>query len=197
MALALAASPAVSMRALVVAHLIALVSAWPATAMAARVGRACPECTASRVVDPTYELTVRRARIASRQGAWNEAAELWRDALLIDDREATHWIALGEALSRAERHREAVAAYQRAIQLDARLLRDGTARVARAYAQMGNDRQAVRWLEQMLRQGVSPEVVWSEEVFERYRNEPRLRVLMKHQVDQRAPRPNGAGARSA
>jgi pentatricopeptide repeat protein len=185
------------MRALVAAHLIALVSAWPATATAARVERVCPECTESRVVDPTYELTVRRARIASRQGAWNEAAELWRDALLIDDREATHWIALGEVLSRAERYREAVAAYQRAIQLDARLLRDGTARVARAYAQMGNDRQAVRWLEQMLRQGVSPEAVWSEEVFERYRNEPRLRVLLKHQVDQRAPRPNGAGARSA
>ena len=197
MALALAAPPAVSMRALLVAQLIALACAWPATATAARTGRACPECTESRAVDPRYELTVRRARSAARDGAWNEAAELWRDALLIDDREATHWIALGEALSRAERYREAVAAYQRAIQLDARLLRDGTMRVARAYAQMGNDRQAVRWLEQMLRQGVSPEALWSEEVFERYRNEPRLRVLMKHQVDQRAPRPQGAGARSA
>jgi tetratricopeptide (TPR) repeat protein len=185
------------MRALVAAHLIALVSAWPATASAARVERVCPECSEPRVVDRTYELTVRRARIASRQGAWNEAAELWRDALLIDDREATHWIALGEALSGAERYREAVAAYQRAIQLDVRLMRDGSRRVARAFALMGNDRQAVRWLEQVLRQGVSPEAVWSEEVFERYRNEPRLRVLLKHQVDQRAPRPNGAGARSA
>ena len=185
------------MRALVVAHLIALVCAWPATAAAVHVERVCPECIEPRAIDPTYELTVRRARSAVRDGAWNEAAELWRDALLIDDHEARHWIALGEALSRAERHREAVAAYQRAIQLDARLLRDGTWRVARAYAHMGNDRQAVRWLEQVLRQGARPEAVWSEEVFERYRNEPRLRVLVRQQVEQRAPRPRGVGSRSA
>lgn len=185
------------MRTLVVAHLIALVCTWPTTTAAAvRVERACPECIEPRTVDPTYEVMVKRARSAARDGAWNEAAELWRDALLIDDREATHWIAFGDALSRAERYREAVAAYQRAIQLDARLLRAGTWRVARAYAWMGNDRQAVRWLEQVLRQGASPAAVWSEEVFERYRNEPRLRVLVKQQVDQRAPRAGGSGARS-
>jgi tetratricopeptide (TPR) repeat protein len=185
------------MRALVVAHLIALVCASPTTAAAVHVERVCPECIEPRAVDPAYEIMVKRARSAARDGAWNEAAELWRDALLIDDREAAHWIALGEALSRAERYREAVATYQRAIQLDARLLRDGTWRVARAYAQMGNDRQAVRWLEQVLRLGTSPAAVWSEEVFERYRNEPRLRVLVKHQVDQRVPRAGGAGGRSA
>ena len=100
---------------------------------------------------------VQRARLASRRGEWNEAADLWRDALLVDDRVAAHWLAMGDALSRAERSREAVAAYQRAIQLDARLTRDGTRRVARAYARMGDDRQAVRWLELALRAGVSPD----------------------------------------
>jgi len=46
----------------------------------------------------------------------------------------------GLAYYRMGRHREAVAAYQRAIQLDARLAREGTTSVARAYARMGDDR---------------------------------------------------------
>jgi tetratricopeptide (TPR) repeat protein len=197
MALALAAPAAVPMRALIVAPVIALVCAWPVAASALRVERACPGCAGSRVSDSMHARAVRRAQSASREGAWNEAAELWRDALLIDERHGTHWIALGDVLSRAERYREAVAAYQRAIQVDARLTRDATRSVARAYARMGNDRQVVRWLEQVLRQGASPEALWSEEVFERYRNEPRLRVVLKHEVEQRGPRPRGPGSRSA
>jgi hypothetical protein len=54
---------------------------------------------------------------------------------------------------------------------------------------MGNDKQAVRWLEQSLRVGVRPEELWSDALFERYRHEPRLRVLLEHQVDLRGPRP--------
>ena len=123
-------------------------------------------------------------------GAWNEAADLWRDALLIDDRSGAHWVALGDVLSNAERYREAVAAYQRAIQVDARLTRTGTRRVARAFAREGNDRQAVRWLEQTMRVGVSPVELWDDELFERYRHHPRLQVTMKRLADSRdTPRP--------
>jgi tetratricopeptide (TPR) repeat protein len=125
---------------------------------------------------------VQRARLASRRGEWNEAAELWRDALLDDERVPEHWLMLGDALSGAERHREAVAAYQRAIQLDARLTRDGTRSVARAYARLGDDRQAVRWIQLAFRAGVTPEQLWSEGAFDIYRNDPRLRVPARLQV---------------
>jgi tetratricopeptide (TPR) repeat protein len=114
-----------------------------------------------------------------------------------DSHAAEPWIAMGDSLTDAERYREAVAAYQRSIQLDARAARRSTPRVARAYALMGNDKQAIRWLEQSLRVGVRPEVLWSEALFARYRDEPRLRVMLEHQVDLRrrglgAPRPTSA-----
>jgi tetratricopeptide (TPR) repeat protein len=132
-----------------------------------------------------HAVTVMRARSAARLGEWNEAAELWRDALLIDDRVAAYWVAMGDALSNAERHREAVAAYQRAIQLDARLTDRGTRAVARAYARMGNDRQAVRWLEQALRLGARMDELLRDESFRRYRDEPRLRGMVRRNVDRR------------
>jgi tetratricopeptide (TPR) repeat protein len=184
------------MRMLSLVFALAIASAAPGVATALRVQRVCPECSSLHPSDSTRELTVRRARSASRAGAWNEAAELWRDALLMDGHDGAEWMALGEVLSRAERHVEAVAAYERAIQIDASLSRSASYEVARAYARMDDDRQTVRWLEQALRYGVSPADLWSDEMFERYRNEPRLRTEQKRQVDQRAPR-NVGGRRSA
>lgn len=141
--------------------------------------------------DSLRAATVRRARHAARDGAWNDAADLWRDALLLDERNGAEWLALGDVLLNAERHREAAAAYQRAIQLDARLTERGTRSVARAYARMGDDRQAVRWLEQALRLGARPAELLGDESFMRYRDEPRLRGALRRQVDQ----PGGDAAR--
>jgi tetratricopeptide (TPR) repeat protein len=140
------------------------------------------DCIDPRSLDSIHSASVLRARRAARDGEWNQAADLWRDALLIDQRPAAHWLALGEVLVHAERYREAAAAYQRAIQLDARLTGVGTRGVARAYAQMGNDRQAIRWLEQALRLGARPDQLWGDEAFSRYRNEPRLRGVTRRQV---------------
>ena len=188
MAVAVAAPEALPVRALVVARTLMLACALPSSAVAMRPTRHCPPCGDTRevaltqAIDTAYASTVQRARLASQRGEWNDAADLWRDALLADDRVAAHWLALGDALSCAARHREAVAAYQRAIQLDARLAREGTTSVARAYARMGDDRQAVRWLELALRAGVSPDEVWSEDTFGVYRNDPRLRVPERVQV---------------
>lgn len=182
------------MRALVVARTLMLACALPSSAMAMRPVRQCPTCGGTRelaatsMIDTGYTNTVQRARFASRRGEWNDAADLWRDALLTDDRVAEHWMAMGDALSGAARYREAVASYQRAIQLDARLTRDGTTSVARAYARLGDDRQAARWLELAFRAGVSPEQVWSEDTFGAYRNDPRLRVPERVQVRSRRMR---------
>ena len=200
MAVAVAAPEALPVRALVVARTLMLACALPSSAVAMQPSRHCPPCgdtrevALTRAIDTTYANTVQRARLASQRGAWNDAADLWRDALLADDRVAAHWLALGDALSCAARHREAVAAYQRAIQLDARLARVGTTSVARAYARMGDDRQAVRWLELALRAGVSPDAVWSEDTFGVYRNDPRLRVPERVQVRGRGMRNGGHSA---
>ena len=119
------------------------------------------------------------------------------DALRMEARVAADWIAMGDALSDAERYREAVAAYQRSIQLDARVTRTSTRRVARAFALMGNDKQAVRWLEQSLRVGVKADELWSDELFAPYRNEPRLRLMLERAVNLRAPLSTGRHLRSA
>ncbi|HEX7980013.1 MAG TPA: tetratricopeptide repeat protein [Gemmatimonadaceae bacterium] len=176
------------MRALVVARTLMLACALPSSAVAMRAVPPCPTCGEAReieaapAIDTAYAKMVQRARRASQRGEWNEAADLWRDALLVDGRSAEHWLAWGDALSGAARHREAVAAYQRAIQLDARLTRQGTTSVARAFARMRDDRQAVRWLELALQAGVSPESVWSDDTFGAYRNDPRLSVPERVQV---------------
>ena len=139
----------------------------------------------SCATDSLRAATVRRARHAARDGAWNDAADLWRDALLLDERNGAEWLAFGDVLLNAERHREAAAAYQRAIQVDARLSERGTRNVARAYARMGNDRQAVRWLEQALRLGARPAELLDDESFRRYRDDSRLGGVLRREVDRR------------
>ena len=57
-----------------------------------------------------------------------------------------------------------------------------TRAVARAYARMGNDRQAVRWLEQAIRLGARPAELWCDESFRRYRDAPRLRGDLRRQA---------------
>jgi len=190
--MAVAASPAVPMSALVLSRVIVLACGLamrePAPAATSPSVQPCPDCAGSCALDSIHSLTVLRARSAARDGEWNKAADLWREALLIDERSGKDWLTLADVLLRAERHREAAAAYQRAIQLDARLTDVGTRGVARAYARMGNDRQAIRWLEQALRLGSRPEQLWGDEAFSRYRNEPRLRGVTRRQVDGRGYR---------
>lgn len=165
-------------RAAVCAPLVAalvIASAPPAGASSITPAHRCPRGVESPATDSQYTAMVRRARAASERGDWSSAAELWRDALLLDGRVAAHWLTMGNVLARAERHREAVAAYERAMQLDAGLAREGSWSVALSYARMGNHRQTVRWLEQALRAGVPVARVRREERFEPYRDDPRLR----------------------
>ena len=167
----------------------------PAAPAGAPSVRACPGCAASPATDSIRAAMVRGARNATRDGAWNAAADLWRDALLLDDRTGTDWLALGDVLLEAERHREAAASYLRAIQVDARLTMRATRGVARAYARMGNDRQAVRWLEQAIRLGERPAELWRDESFRRYRDTPRLKGDLRRQVGHGgADRPEPVGA---
>jgi len=174
------------MSAHLIVRVVTLLCLTSSAAVAAPTPRVeCPRCVEPSSIDSTHDRVVRSARVAAREGEWSRAAELWRSALMMNERVAGHWIAMGDALAGAQRYREAVAAYQRSIQLDPRTARGSTRRVARAYAMMGNDKQAVRWLEQSLRAGVTPDELWAEELFERYRHEPRLRTLLEQHVELR------------
>ena len=199
MAVAVAAPPAIPVSAPMFAQAIVvacgLAVCEPATPAGTPSARPCCEHAESFAVDSARAVTVRRAREATHDGAWNAAAELWRDALLLDDRTGTDWLEMGDVLLEAERHREAAAAYERAIQVDARLTLRATRGVARAYARMGNDRQAVRWLEQAIRVGARPADLWRDESFRRYRDTPRLRGELRRPVGRGgAEHPERAGA---
>ena len=134
---------------------------------------------------PLDRIAVAYSTIKNADGDTKGTAELWQDALILDGRRGADWLALGDVLVRADRYREAAAAYQRAIQVDARLTEAGTRGVARAYARMGDDRQAVRWLEQALRLGARPAELWSDESFRPYRDAPRLQSELRRQVNRR------------
>ena len=199
MAVAVAAPPAIPVSAQMFAQAIVvacgLAVCEPTAPASAPSARPRPCCAASLATDSIRAATVRQARNAMRDGAWNAAADKWRDALLLDDRTGTEWLEMGDVLIEAERHREAAAAYVRAIQVDARLTMRATRGVARAYARMGNDRQAVRWLEQAIRLGERPADLWRDESFRRYRDTPRLKGDLRRQVRRGgADRPERIGA---
>jgi tetratricopeptide (TPR) repeat protein len=177
--MALAAPTAISVNARILAQAVLLACAIPEAASAMRDRASSEPCAVSAVEcdrDSSHARIVSRARGAFEAREWNQAADLWRSALLIDGRAAEHWLAFANALTGAERHREAVAAYERAIQLDAKLVRDATWSIARSYAAMGNDRQAIRWLDQAVSLGIRGyEELWSSPLFDRYRGALRIR----------------------
>ena len=108
-----------------------------------------------------FTLAVATPRASAAQGD---------DETLIaaDDPSPQRWWRLGDALFRAERHREAIAAFERALQLGASEQADGAWRIARSYARSGNRKQALRWLERAVDLGLDPR--------EALREEPQLSV---------------------
>jgi hypothetical protein len=102
----------------------------------------------------TADAVAREARVALDARRWERAAELYRSALLLDGRDPARWDELARALFESGRHRAAIAAYQRAIQLDGERTRDAAWKIARIYARMGNAKQAARWTELAMRAGM-------------------------------------------
>ena len=128
--------------------------------------------------DSSHDAIVRRAERASATGRWDEAAELWRWAIAADDRTPEHWWKLGYALFNANRHRESIAAFERALQLGAGEPAVGAWQISRAYAHRGDRTQALRWLGHAVQLGFdSREAVRQEPLFEQYRSDPRFAEL--------------------
>ncbi len=126
-------------------------------------------------IDTSVAQIVRRAERAAAAARWNDAAELWHWAVAADDRVPEHWWKLGAALFNANRHRESIAAYERALQLGAGEPMTGAWQIARAYAHRGNRTQALRWLARAVELGFDyREAMRREPLFEPYRDDPRF-----------------------
>lgn len=82
------------------------------------------------------------------------------------------WNALAKAFYDARRYREAVASFERVMQLDKAGAPDAAWNVARAYARLGNKKQAIRWLGHARQLGFTNEAaIRREPAFDRYRDE--------------------------
>ncbi len=90
------------------------------------------------------------------------------------------WNDYGHALVAANRHREAIAAFERAMQLHAERSRECAWSIARSYAQLDNRKQALRWVERSIDLGFQDrEVIRRAPEFAKYRGDPRLDELLR------------------
>ena len=125
--------------------------------------------------DTTSTAALRRADQAYAAQRWREAADLYQNALGVTDDAPRRWWALGHALFNDNRHRESIAAYERALQLGAGDRAVGAWQIARAYAIDGNPKQALRWLQHAMAAGFDDrEAIRREPAFAPYRDDPRF-----------------------
>jgi tetratricopeptide (TPR) repeat protein len=106
---------------------------------------------------------------------WSVAAQLFAGVLAADDDSRAYRWELALALFNARRHREAIAAFEHALQLGVGSPAVGAWHVARAYARRGNRKQALRWLSHATALGFdASQALRDEPSFEPYRNDPRF-----------------------
>ena len=128
--------------------------------------------------DLWYSGKVQRQRKPQQSRDRSRAAALWQQALLGNDTAPDDWNSYGDALYNDGRHRESIAAYQRAIQLGVDHPDVVALNVARAYAQLGNRKQALRWVERSLDLGgASRDGVRDDEAVENYRDLPAFSII--------------------
>lgn len=174
---------------------LALCAAAPALAQPA-FGATVIEVRASR--HPTSQRTepepcdpgclLEDAGRAAASRDWRRAVELYETVLRGHAVSGEHWLAFGEALYQDGRHREAIAAYERAMQLGAAEPWRPALDVARAYAHLGNRRQALRWIERSVALGlVDRELLRAEPEFRCYGDDARFEALIGSVTPSRFP----------
>jgi tetratricopeptide (TPR) repeat protein len=127
--------------------------------------------------DSSRALILERAELAYAARRWSEAAQLYQ-SVLADDASPAHRWELAQALFHAHRHREAIAAFEHAMQLGAGEPALGSWNIARSYLHQGNWKQALRWLGHAVEAGFDArEATTREPLFEQLRGDPRFSAL--------------------
>src|SRR5258708_7693544 len=117
--------------------------------MAVAAAEAAPVSMRHSLTSLLLAASILAPRVATAQGAArvNRVMAQWEEAVATAATSPTQWTMLGHALYDVRRYRESIAAFERALQLNADAPHDGARQIARAYAQLGNEKQTLRWLE--------------------------------------------------
>ena len=97
------------------------------------------------------------------------------------ERVAEEWTSRGRALYDSSRYRESIASFERALQLRAGRPEVQAWNIARAYAHLGNRKQALRWLSHALEMGFPyRDAIADEEAFDRYRGDASYEKILEN-----------------
>ena len=111
-----------------------------------------------------------------------------------EERAAEQWTSLGRALYDSSRYRESIASFERALQLRAGRPDEQAWNIARAYAHLGNRKQALRWLSHALEMGCScRDAIRDEAAFDQYRGDARYEDILENAGKPAARRRNADG----
>jgi Tfp pilus assembly protein PilF len=109
---------------------------------------------------------------ALSEGDGSDTKDLLDRAIASNPSTAAQWSTLGNRFYEEHRYRDAVASFERSMQLEGAASADAAWNIARSYAQLGNRKQAVRWLTHARELGFTNELaVRREPAFDKYRNE--------------------------
>lgn len=124
-------------------------------------------------------------------GAQTRAAELWPSAMtappITSSTAAEEWSSLAHEQYAASRYRESIASFERALQLRVGRPETAALHIARAYARLGNRKQAMRWLSHSVDLGYDDwRAIREDEAFAAYREDADFLALGT--VRRRSPR---------
>jgi len=143
------------------------------------------ETLRSRLVAPAEPLSyfdhVREGRRLFDEQKYAEAAEVLRKAVSQYPKDGSVWIQLGQALRLSDKPKEAIAAYEKGLELTSPWPPAGVRlSLAQAYLVLGNKEMAYRVLERMMQedQYTQKPALYDHPAFAAIRNEPRFLKLV-------------------
>jgi tetratricopeptide (TPR) repeat protein len=118
-----------------------------------------------------------RAKVTAKE--WNEAAKLWEKVVQLNPVTGEFWYQLGEARYKAQDYRNAIPAYEQALQLGFGFPASRVRDVARCQVMLGEKTQALNSLEHAFAIGYRRiDLVRDDPAFQGLRAEPRFQRLV-------------------
>jgi len=143
------------------------------------------EILRSRLVAPAEPLAyfdhIREGMRLFNEQKYSQAAEVFQQAVSEYPKDGSLWISLGQALQQSDHPKEAIAAYEKGLELTS-TWQPAAVRLtlAQAYLAVGNKEMAYRALERMLQedQYTQKPALYDNAAFAAIRNEPRFLKLV-------------------